>query len=191
MMRTAVLLLVACAVCVQGLGFVNPLLIPASVRNDANRLRLYRDLIYGPTNVETALPLRDLVLIESSQVFGVDPFDVAANGRLDAFNDPTYANAALATGAVVSVGPDVMQRDLFADGQTVIFASGECNTLLLSGQTYYLCPEINVLGAVDIADGNPSTQRFLNFANTPATFGGATPNLVNGAAFTGRDATFA
>jgi hypothetical protein len=160
MLRATVLILALCAAYVHGLGFVNTQLLPEMLLSgttttteadgnlDWQRLSLFRDLIYKPTNIETALPLRNLVLLENLQGAGVDPFNAMSQFRSSIWQNPVAFSKTAATSVVVSIGPDVRQRDLLEDGVRVIHRIAGCRGLDLNMIPYWLCPEGNIFGTL-------------------------------------------
>jgi len=169
-MLRALVLVALCAVSVQGLGFLNSQILPDDFQTgnrdlDQARLRLFRDLIYTPTNVATAFPLRDYVLLESYQANNVDPFDAAAPFRTSLFFNPVAFNTDSNVAVVVALGPDVQQRDLFGEGQRVIYMKTGGQRVSLNGIIYYLVPEANVIGALDIGSSTAAAQRFSAYQN--------------------------
>jgi len=126
-MLRALLLVALCAVSVQGLGFLNNNLLPrdfltsGTTTNDRElneaRLRLFSDLLYSPTNVATAFPLRNYVLLESYQANNVDPFNANSPFRTSLFWNPVAFHSDANVGVVVALGPNVEQRELFGEGQ--------------------------------------------------------------------------
>jgi hypothetical protein len=171
MLRAAILLAALCAVSVNGLGFLNPSLLPQTFLEgetpeiDAARLRLFRDLIYTPTNVATAFPLRNYVLLEVYQANNVDPFNAASPFRTSLFFNPVAFNTESNVGVVVALGPDTKQRSLFGEGQRVIFSKAGGERVALNGIVYYLVPEANLLGALDIGSSTAAAQRFSSYVN--------------------------
>jgi hypothetical protein len=170
-MLRALVLVALCAVSVQGLGFLNYQLLPvdfeAHETNEVNqaRLRLFRDLIYTPTNVATAFPLRNYVLLESYQANNVDPFNAASPFRTSLFFNPVAFNTDSNVGVVVALGPDVQQRALFGEGQRVIYLKDGGERVSLNGIVYYLVPEQSVIGALDIGSSTAAAQRFSAYVN--------------------------
>jgi len=184
MLRATVLLLALCAAYVHGLGFVNTQLLPetllagsvttaATASLDRLHLDLFQDLVYRPTNVQTALPLRNLVLLDVFQADGVNPLDVHSNLRSNKLaqagrNYPTnpIVTSTSVTGVVVSIGPGVRQRDLLTEGRRVVFDTTGCFFLRLNGLYQRLCPERNILGALDTGVSgrttNSADQTFIN-----------------------------
>jgi hypothetical protein len=175
MLRATLLLVALCAVVsVNGLGFLNSGLLPEDLLDSGNtavneaRLRLFRDLIFTPTNVATALPLGNGVLIENYQANNVDPFNAASAYRSSLWFNPVAFNSAASTGVVVALGPDVQQRSLLREGQRVIYANGG-QKIQLNGIVYSLVTENNVLGALDIGSGSAAAQRFSAYVNQANT----------------------
>jgi len=192
-MLRALVLVALCAVSVQGLGFLNTQLLPVDFETnesaDVNqaRLRLFRDLIYTPTNVATAFPLRDYVLLESYQANNVDPFNAASPFRTSLFFNPVAFNTGSNVGVVVALGPDVKQRSLFGEGQRVVYLKAGGERVALNGIVYYLVPEANVLGALDIGSSTAAAQRFSSYVNQGNTLN--VPTLQSNA-FVRSDFTF-
>jgi hypothetical protein len=176
MLRATLLLVALCAVSVNGLGFLNSALLPEDLLVTGNaalneaRLRLFRDLIFTPTNVATALPLGNGVLIENYQANNVDPFNAASAFRSSLWFNPVAFNVAASTGVIVSIGPDVQQRSLLREGQRVIYATNNGGQRIqLNGILYSLVTENNVLGALDIGSGSAAAQRFSAYVNQANT----------------------
>jgi co-chaperonin GroES (HSP10) len=171
MLRAALVLVALCAVSVNGLGFLNSALLPLDFETGvepevaAARLRLFRDLIYTPTNVATAFPLRDYVLLEVYQANNVDPFNAASPFRTSLFFNPVAFNTESNVGVVVALGPNTQQRNLFGEGQRVIFTKAGGERVSLNGIVYYLVPEANLLGALDIGSSTAAAQRFSAYVN--------------------------
>jgi len=172
MLRVALLVVALCAISVNGLGFLNSGLLPHTLLtedSDLNRarLRLFRDLIYTPTNVATAYPLRDNVLIEVYQANNVDPFNAHSSLRTNLWLNPVALSDAM-TGIVVAVGPDVQQRALIREGQRVIALDFD-QRINLNGITYFVVNEADIGGALDIGSGSAAAARFSAYVNQANT----------------------
>jgi len=174
MLRVALLLVALCAVSVNGLGFLNTQFLAFGLRSEDTalnqaRLRLFRDLVYTPTNVATAFPLRNNVLVELYQANNVDPFNAHSHLRTNLWLNPVaLSNGEAETGVVVAVGPDVEQRALIREGQRVIIDSVTAR-INLNGIAYLVVNEASILGALDIGSGSSAAARFSAYVNQANT----------------------